>query len=243
MRIAYWIILAGIIIANLWAQHDFNSRPDEPFYFLLAGAIGRAIGSVLLPVIAWAIVSYIRRENKPSLLTFCAIGGAISSGLAIVGDYSLHKSGQNDVEFTHVYSMEGCEFTVNFPEIPKERTLVAPGIGEYKQADLSTKNAYLRMECISVNYTQPREQSREMLEKYAEADGFMGTTIQPVMDSSDAFWEMRAYKKIESVPVTFKFRVFYARVGLMILAVGIASKDYPLPIEDKFFRSVHRIKR
>lgn len=240
MRMVCWIILAGIVIANLWAQHDLDSRPGEPFYLLLAGAIGRIIGSLVLPAIAWLIVSRVRRENKPSLLAFCAIGGAIVTGLALLGGYSHYNSQQRDVEPTHVYSMEGCEFTVSFPGIPRERMLTAPGIGEYKQADLSTKNAYLRMECIPVNYTQSRKQSREMLESYAEADGFMGTTIYPVTDSSGALWEMRAYKKIDSVPVTFKFRVFHAEESLMILAVGIASKDYPLPIEDKFFGSVRR---
>jgi hypothetical protein len=240
MRVVYWIILVGIIIASLWAQHDFDSRPGEPFYLLLAGASGRVVGSLILPIIAWAIVSLIRRENRPSLSAFCAIGGAIATCLALVGSYSRHKSEQKDVELSHVYSMEGCKFTVNFPGISRERALTAPGIGEYKQVDFSTKNAYLRAECIPVNHTQSREQLRENLEKYAEADGFTGTTIQPVTDFSEALWEMRAYKKVESVPVTFKFRVFYAEGSLMTLAVGIASKDYPLPIEDKFFGSVRR---
>jgi hypothetical protein len=240
MHVLYWIILAVILTANLWAQHDFEAGHGEPFHLMLAGGLGRLAGALLLPIIVWAIVSIKRRDNKPSLLAYCAIGGAITTILALFGSYSDYKSMQKDPELTHPYSVEGCKFIVSFPAMPKEQMLYAPGIGAYKQAGFSTKNAYLRMECTSVTYTRPREQSREALEKYAEAEGFMGTTIQPVTNSSDALWEMRGYKKVDSVPVTFKFRLFYANGSVMILLVSIPSKDYPLPIEEKFFSSVRR---
>lgn len=230
-------LLIAIFLAHLWANYDLSPPNKDPLS-LLAYSLGGIAFVLALPTIVWLIKCLIHRLDKPGLLAYCAIGGTIISVLVLSSKYSLQRYERQQVAVSFEYSFVGCDYTAKFPGPPTEKKLFAPGLGEYIQADFITKHEALRAECFRIHLTEPKVQVRMMMEQYAIADGFTAPVIEAKEGQFGALYDMRAYKTIDNIPTTYKFRVFYSKDSFLMLAVGGASKDYPPPIQDKFFGSV-----
>jgi hypothetical protein len=73
---------------------------------------------------------------------------------------------------------------------------------------------------------------------FAKNDGLQTPTVNVENGRYGKIVNVRGYKTIRGIPITYENRVFYGENSLLSLYAGGPSKSYPAPQVNPFFKSV-----
>lgn len=236
-RLPWLCLFAGTAVVHAWATHSLEGGS------LLLSSVPEGIGATLgalgiAVLLLLPLRLYTRKKKSLNWWAIYAISTAIISAFAIWSRITVAEHERGAIPTSgHIFSPAGCAFRVRFPLAPNEKKMSAP-LGQYTQADLSVTDAYLRAECAQVAYDDPKQEARNMLEAQASADGLSNATYTQIVDAPGGLWEMRGYKTLDGVSVTYELRTYYMRGSLLTIAVAGKSSSYPPSARQPFVKSV-----
>ena len=138
----------------------------------------------------------------------------------------------------HLFSPEGCDFSVNFPAQPELTTLYADNVGEWVQANYNNRSEvyFLRAECIPiVTNASALEQGAKT---YAQNNGLENTAYEFGEDNIGEFVKLTGYKTVNDEATTFRVDMYAAEGNYISLYVGSPSRIYPRREMLEFFESL-----
>ena len=127
--------------------------------------------------------------------------------------------------FSHAefsYKPKGCEFSVDFPRVPKFEKIYALTGEATMQAQLIDGDNFYRAHCVAalkgVNSSEAK--AVEMARKFASNQGLTNPEIRYVQTERGYRMNMRATKMLQGVYATYEFQCSYGRQSYLSVGVG-----------------------
>ncbi len=137
------------------------------------------------------------------------------------------------------YQPPGCEFKVTFPRAP-EITPNPVGDRMFEQANVYTKDAVLRAECVPLAAPEAASKAvlRQWLENFAAQQGLTVEHIRVDQLSTGLFGYLVGEKMVSGNKAKYDVRVQSGRKSLLMLMAGSLARAFPPAEAEAFFSSV-----
>ena len=142
------------------------------------------------------------------------------------------------------FSPAGCEFEVSFPAQPRVTEVYVPNLGNVQRADYQfmEEDYFVRAECMPITglATDPPndEYIRNMLEKYASANGLSYPSFQFGSNTIGKYGHLRGYKTVAGTQAIYEHYSYFGRSSYLSLYAGGPASGYPQKGIMEFFNTI-----
>jgi len=254
LRYFYLLIIVASLGVSLFMVAKEGLFSQDIWVVTIPNALGRTVALVGVPAVIIGLLALGFRVFKKQLATPTHMG-LYSSIWAMVVLFSLiswsYELGQASLRSTpYVYSPDGCEYSVTFPDMPRLTNGFQPGMGDYVQAQYENVGRageyyFLRAECVPISREiATRMGNKEILQQqivaYAVSNGIQNPEYGYEEDALGKHVHVRGFKTIDSVPVTYKGYMYVGSRSFANLSAGGPSASYPQQGVHEFFSSLRR---
>jgi Co/Zn/Cd efflux system component len=222
------VFFAAIAIAFAMDPWDRNSSVTFTYAFERLGAVVALFAVAAIIAVPWRMLERVFRAHSNAQPMVGLVAFAIAAFLAFKGNTTTAYTAAQ-----HTY--DACEFKVTFPAQPEFKLLSivrSEKTIRYDQASYAGADEYLRAECVPIIIS--KETAIQTLQAQADGDGFYGVGFD--LTSGD-YIEMRGYKDVSGVKVTYIVRMYYEPHSALTLMGAADSRKYPTEGIRQFFRS------